>query len=275
MAVISHERAGLIGRLTLATLRRLGVPSDKIVVFVEPGEIPAYRANVTVRLAQGELGMVENRNKMVRAFDPGTRVLSVDDDVADVKALNESGKFLPATSEEFSRLCEAGFAALDLWGAGLWGISPIHNDLWARNYPEIQVGLPSLEGPFFGFVAGQVDMDVSVGPFEDVERCCKVYSSGLNVVRFNRFTHFQVNSSKGGRTRYNACREVRMLEMQYPTLVEHVQGRLANQSPCRARVRPRSAAANPRSMREVDELRRTISTRQLPKLDLTIHGGAE
>jgi hypothetical protein len=270
VAIVSHNRAQVVGKYTLSLLDRLGVSRDQVDFFVAPEQVPIYSKLDGVGVVEGKLGLAANRNYLIEHYPAGTRVLSLDDDLIGI-AIHRGEDLQEITAIEFGSMVEEGFDTLAPWRAALWGISPMHNDRFKA--PRLQVGAPSIEGPLFGFVAGQADLRVPLQTrYEDVERVCRAFENGWNVVRLGEYVHKQSTASAGGRgDRSNGCRDVRRLEQEYPTLVEHRFGKLASADPCRPAIRSRRWVDNPTSLDQIDDMRERIQFERPRELDSEIH----
>jgi hypothetical protein len=261
--------------LTLTTLHRLGVDASKVAVVVADDEIDLYsRAlyGMGVWVCPGRIGLGANRNAAMTKWSPGTPVVMLDDDLRYMRTMDEdTGKWRDMTYEEFAIMCLDGFSSLHRWKALVWGVCHVHNDLWARKLPKVQVGMVPLEGCLQGFFSYEnsallVPEDTRI--FEDITRCAQVYAAGYNLVRMNRYTYWQSESKKGGKSqRSNSCAEVRRLEQQYPGIIEHSVGFSTVSSTCRPWPKRGLCVADPESLEQVEALRsktRGISMSLIP-----------
>jgi hypothetical protein len=282
--ICTHDRPDGLAQNTLALLERLAVPLNRVTVFVTPANFDLYRAQLwmsgwtgkRVNVLPGDTGLGANRNFGMRYFPAGTPVLSFNDDIKDMKGMGDGGKWTPLTPDAFRSLTVMGFDLLEAWNGAVWGVCNLQNDLWARNLPDLQVGMPAVEGHFFGFIAGYEPLLVEdlVGEFEDIERGAQVFAAGKNVVKLNRFLHAQRKGkgSVGGHPQ-ETCARVRQLERRYPRLVEHSVGRDAGKAPCRPWPIKGRWVNNPGSLDDLDRLRAKITAEPGWLLrDPTIHG---
>jgi hypothetical protein len=281
IVICSHNRADTLATHTLSMLQRFNAPLDKTTIFVAENEIGVYRARLWetgwnrtgVRVLEGAPGLGPNRNVAMGHHLPGTRVLSLDDDVKDIRQML-GGKWSPMGIEEFNRMIESGFALLPAWNGGLWGVCNIMNDLWARRMPMIQIGMPIVQGPLCGFISPGVQV-WDDGEFEDVERVCRVWESGRYVIKLNEYAHWQSHSRKGGLqgSSARACEKTRQMEHRFPKLVEHTTGREPGKAPCRPWPRKGMWVNDPVSIEQVDALRRKVEKEPPRIVSTTIHDG--
>jgi hypothetical protein len=178
VAIPSYRRADVLKKNTLATLERYGVSDDRIHVFVaDEQELLDYRQALGERynLVVGALGKVEQQKFYNAYFEPGTPLLNMDDDIADVLELNAQGKLSPSR-ENMQKIVDIGFALCEKYGAKMWGLNPVSNGFFMRH--EATVGLRFLIGNFFGNYAG--DLAISGA---DREMQCDSGDDWLTTVR--------------------------------------------------------------------------------------------
>jgi hypothetical protein len=274
IVVPSGGRPHRLWDYSLGWLERVGL-LDQVVLVVAPAELAAYEAaSRGVPVVAGAAGLNGNRRFVASMFPDGTKVLSVDDDLRDVK-VSTRGDLVTATPPEVAAMIGRGFAALGKFRGGLWGISPNHDRRHADDPTGIRVGLPPVEGCIFGFISGRTVEPDPRTMFDDIERAAATFRAGWNVVQLNRFSHFQSASVDGGRldrARLNgACADVRRIERAYPDLVEHKFGTLAGQYPCRAAVRPKRSVSDPVTPAELAALRRRLATEKPRVVPAKLH----
>ena len=272
-AIVSYRRSGSISRHTLRMTDRLGL---KATVIVAEEEYDEYVAALPGRdIAVGRLGMVENRHAMLSMFPAGTRVLALNDDMKDVVySTGEAGRIMPLDPLAFHRRAEYGFSLLDYFGGAIWGINPSADRRFLANASQFSVGINSVEGCFFGFVAGQTDAlmlpeDEDNRTFEDMERICKAWTAGWNIIRLNQISYTQSRAMVGGRGAWeqgDECAKVLRVVRDYPRVAAHTFSKLTSQPKCRVNIRRRCTVANPTSLGQVDELRDKIMRGPIPQI---------
>jgi hypothetical protein len=275
----SHGRARSLRTRTLAMLERLGV-AHKAIVVVAPEDRDEYEAELPgVRFVRGKLGIIGNMNAVAEMMPTGYPVISMDDDLLDVK------KFVPADPDghrasyrsmnglDFDLMIRRGFALMEKFNGGMWGVSPTHDPFYCSD-KSFHVGARQVEGCMFGFVSGKTDAIrmTSHSAFDDMERVCRVFDSGMNVVRLNHYSHFQSMSTEGGkdaslRGAVNQCDEVQRIVREHPKVACHTFGKLPGQSHCRVNIRTRYASVgDPRSLAEVEAMRDKLAHSETPPL---------
>lgn len=159
VAVPTFRREDAIKRMTLAMLRANRIAPGSVTLFVaSASQAKAYAASLSGgefavfadRIVVGGAGVRAARNAIRAHFEPGTHVVSIDDDVRAVLAARK-GAFANADVRDIVR---DGALACDVYGAKLWGLYPVKNTYFMGARPF--AGLAFVQGQFFGCV---VDRD--------------------------------------------------------------------------------------------------------------------
>jgi hypothetical protein len=153
IAIPSYKRSELLASKTIALLERYGVDKEKITIFVADEQeasdyakvLPDYKIVVAIK------GLVKARVFYNNYYPKDTRILNLDDDMAELKQRNSADK-LEDYSGSFDDLVELGFSTCEKVGARLWGINPVSNAFFMGDY--ITVGLRYICGNFHGSYAG-------------------------------------------------------------------------------------------------------------------------
>lgn len=153
IAIPSYKRAELLKQKTIALLERFNVSKDKITIFVaneEEAEIykkalPDYTIVVAVK------GLLAARAFYNSYYPKDTRILNLDDDMAELKQRNAVDK-LEDYSGSFDDIVKLGFSICEAEGARLWGINPVSNAFFMKDC--VTVGLRYICGNFHGSYAG-------------------------------------------------------------------------------------------------------------------------
>ena len=272
IVVPSHGRSGSIQDRTLRMLAARGLRATVVVSQADLYDYVDALPGWDVR--EGLPGLVGNRNAIASMFPRDTRVLSIDDDVSDVVvSTGVDGRLRSLTADEFVELAERAFNLLDRYRGAIWGLNPSADRRFLANAPAFTVGISAVEACLFGFVSGRTDLTLPPsafsGAFDDMERICKVWTAGWNVIRVSQVGYLQSQSGAGGKgaaERANLCDEVGRVVRQYPLVATHTFGKLPNQSKCRVNIRRRCSVANPACLAEVEELRQRILDGPMPPL---------
>jgi Fe2+ or Zn2+ uptake regulation protein len=84
----------MIRQKTLATLKKLNIPNEKVHIFVDPDQVEAYKmefASEGYKVCKGDYGTRKNREAIVKYFAEGTHVISLDDDIEKILLKSRAG----------------------------------------------------------------------------------------------------------------------------------------------------------------------------------------
>jgi hypothetical protein len=152
VAIPSYKRAGICRDQTLKLLDKLKVDKSKIFVFVaDEAEYVDYRVTLgdEYQIIVGVKGISAQRRFYLNYFAKDTRVVSLDDDIAEL--LQKQGDKLVPYIGTMDELSEQMFALCEAEGARLWGINPVMNAFFMNDYTT--VGLRFICANFMGAYA--------------------------------------------------------------------------------------------------------------------------
>lgn len=187
VAIPSYNRPDTLVAKTLTYLRRSGIPDTWITVFVEPSQREPYmysliNADFAGRVAPGVPGIGNQRNLIEKHYPVGTRVLSVDDDISDVR-VKVTDKQTESLDDLFN-WAEQAFHHTEQFGAKIWGINPVLNPYFMKH--KVSTDLRYIIACFYGFIATHDDeLQVGCDDKEDYERSILYYRKHGVVIRFN------------------------------------------------------------------------------------------
>lgn len=153
VAIPSYKRAEICRDQTLKLLSNLKVEKAKIHIFVaDDAEYVIYRQvlGTDYNIVVGVKGISAQRRFYLNYFAKDTRVVSLDDDIAEL--LQKDGDKLVPYSGTLDELCEQMFGLCEQEGAKLWGINPVMNAFFMKDYTT--VGLRFICANFMGTYAG-------------------------------------------------------------------------------------------------------------------------
>lgn len=153
VAVPSYRRENICRDQTLAFLARHNIEQSRIFVFVaDEDEYVRYRATLgpTYNIIIGVKGISAQRRFYLNYFQKGTRVLSLDDDIADL--LGKKGEQLVPYTDNLVEFVEQMFDITEREGTTLWGINPVQNAFFMKD--SVTVGLRFICANFMGAIAG-------------------------------------------------------------------------------------------------------------------------
>lgn len=195
LAIPSRGRSASIQTATLATLQRGKVPRNRVTVWVTAADLPEYTAALPgwdVRDHGGPPGMAEARRAIASQYPVGTRLVQMDDDVRDVRALvpgipsrRRGGTLAPVA--DLDALFDHAFAHARRAGVTLWGVYPVANAYFMQQ--AFRVGLQLVVGPLWGTtVAHDSAEELRLGEKEDFERTFRYYLRDGAVGRMENVT---------------------------------------------------------------------------------------
>jgi hypothetical protein len=190
IVVPSYKRAAICNAKTLSTLHQLGIPKERINVFVVKEEYNLYLSTLNPlyynQLVIGVKGLVQQRRFIELSYPEGTRIVSIDDDI---QSLNLTFSQYKSADELFT----AAFEECDKQNCFLFGLYPCNNPLILQRNKEITSHLTFIIGAFYGFINQPHDEALALtispkynGNKEDVERSIKYFLRDGKVLRFNR-----------------------------------------------------------------------------------------
>jgi hypothetical protein len=154
IAIPSYKRAELLKNVTLKTLERYGANRDRITIFVaNEQQAEEYKEVIAdYRIIVAEIGQLNAYRFYHRHYyAEGTRLLNLDDDIYDIKQRNDLDKLEPYTGT-IDDLVKLGFDLCEKSGAKIWGINPVNNAYFMKDWAVI--GLRYICGNFYGNYAG-------------------------------------------------------------------------------------------------------------------------
>jgi hypothetical protein len=152
VAIPSYRRAEICKNQTLAVLERLKVDKERIHVFVaDETEEATYRSVIgdEYKIIVGVRGISDQRKFYHNYFPADTRIVSIDDDMAELLELGEN-KLIP-TEYTLDEIVEMGYSFAEKHGARMWGINPTMNHFFLKNH--ISAGLRYICANFMGTYA--------------------------------------------------------------------------------------------------------------------------
>jgi len=202
IAIPSYKRAELLKKTTLATLEKYGADKNRITVFVANEEQALeYRQVIgDYKIVVAKLGLLNARRFYHNYFASGTPLLNLDDDLQDLKQRNSSDK-LEDYKGTIDELVELGFGLCEKTGARLWGINPVGNGYFMKDWAV--VGLRYICGNLHGNYAGDpavvgADRPSDVSSGEDYETTIRSFLANGSVVRIEWLTSITKYFAAGG-----------------------------------------------------------------------------
>lgn len=200
VAIPSYQRADK--QITLEYLTSLGIPKERIYIFVQTIKDAAayarHESSATVIYTAAD-GVAKARNNILRYFGGAANILTMDDDVVGISRLRKD-KLVPITTrDEFTMFINRCFATAAR-DSTIFGIYPVHNAFFMSPTVSTAVTVNTVIGFSRGFNRW---FDESYKAKEDIELCARILQSGERVYRFN---FLAVNAKH--RTNVGGCHDI-------------------------------------------------------------------
>lgn len=183
VAIPSYQRAGKQG--TLEYLAALGVPKDRIYIFVQTeDDRDAYQqhagqANIVYAAADG---IAKARNNILRHFGGAKNVLMMDDDISAIGILRRGQLADIQSREELAENINRCFKVAQKHRAQVFGLYPVYNAFFMSRTISTAVTVNTVVGFCAGF---DMRMNETYKAKEDIELCARILNSGGSVFRYN------------------------------------------------------------------------------------------
>jgi hypothetical protein len=201
IAIPSYKRHKYLGDKTLKTLHNFGYEVKDIDIFV--GNIEEYELYKSeypeYNIIVGEVGMRQIREFIFNYYDEGTHVLSLDDDIIDIKMKNpdENDKSCLVKLENLKEIVDKGFNECIKNNTILWGIYPCDNHGFMKN--NMTTHLAFCVGWMWGCIIDKECLKLNISQYEDYERSVKVFKKYGKVIRLNNIcAKTKYNNNEGG-----------------------------------------------------------------------------
>lgn len=226
-AVPSYRRAQICHDRTLRLLSDLGVPRERVSVFVaDQEEAELYDRRLDPKTYDSIVvavpGMGAVRRYIQSYYAEGTELVSIDDDISGFYRKLHDKRYEELDGAEFETMVRLGFWSAKKVGARLWGIYPVLNPMFMKQ--RVNVGLSYIVGAFWGCVnSHDPGLAVSLDDKEDFERTLKFYIADGAVVRLESYSlKTAYYTTPGGmqetRTPERVDESARILVRRYPML---------------------------------------------------------
>ena len=201
IAIPSYKRPLVCKTRTVETLCKLGCEKKDMTIFVaDEQEEQIYKdADIGVQLVVGVRGLINQRRWYNHYYDAGTPILNCDDDIFDLKSVDQDGN-LKSYTHKLSDVVDHALEICNETKLKLWGICPYANAFYMKPYTT--VGLKYICGIFHGSFAGDPvlcgDDRVQVSSGEDFETTIRSYKMYGGVVRLDWLCPHTTYFASGG-----------------------------------------------------------------------------
>ena len=201
IAIPSYKRHKYLGDKTLKTLHNFGYEIKDIDIFVgNDEEYELYKSEYPeYNIIVGVVGMRQIREFIFNYYEEGTHVLSLDDDIIDIKMKNpnEDEKSCLVKLDNLKEIIDKGFKQCIENNTILWGIYPCDNHGFMKN--NITSHLAFCVGWMWGCIIDKECLKLNISQYEDYERTVKVFKKYGKVIRLNNIcAKTKYNNNIGG-----------------------------------------------------------------------------
>jgi hypothetical protein len=205
IAVPSYKRHETINEKSLATLKRYGIPSNKITVFVaNKDEEALYKASLKPgtygKIVVGVKGMHDIRNFITSYYAVGTKIVNIDDDIKGFLEYDESTKRKERPLKSLIGVIKRGFAECEKANTKLWGVYPVANGYFMK--PKVSTEIRYIIGSFWGCInpglKGADGIEITTEYKEDYQRTILYYKRWNAVVRLNMYAPISAYYTEAG-----------------------------------------------------------------------------
>lgn len=187
IVIPTHNRVDVLQKKTLPLLKRLGIPSKKITLFVSGGEqkkmyqegVPSSEYNEII--SKDVKGIGATKNAITAHYPEGKKIVIVEDDLNNLMKLSsDAKKLVPLT--DLDSVIKQGFDLCDKHKTILWGIYAVPNAFFMK--PAVSFDLKFIIGTCYGIInTKKIHLHTNVK--EDYELSLEVWERYGAIVRFN------------------------------------------------------------------------------------------
>ena len=187
IVIPSYHRDNIIQTHTLAYLERNNIDPNIVFIFIVEEDFELYDKipkRLFNKLIIGEKGIVYQREFIENYFEPGSKIISFDDDIKDLLFTVEQYENL----DTFFNLC---FDICIKEKSFIFGLYPVGNPFFANKNKLYSTHLTYICSAVFGYINKENNKNPRCvitrdnGNKEDVERSIKYFLEDGKVVRFN------------------------------------------------------------------------------------------
>lgn len=192
-----HREIFIWERGTLAFLKKMKIPKEKIILFVANQEQEKlYRNSVPKKLYSGKIviakkGVVNVRNFIVNYFPENAYVISIDDDIEDIQYKMNPKQLRSVTPVQLKNLFINSYHIMKQSGAYIWGINVVSNPFMMQDKIVTSSGI--IPAGFYGWINRKNMVNkIKNDSREDVERSIMYFKRDKVVIRYS-FITFKTN----------------------------------------------------------------------------------
>jgi hypothetical protein len=224
IAIPTYKRQDTLKEKTLKFLKVKNIPSENIFIFVaDEEEKEIYNQSICKddynKIVVGVKGILNQRHFIIDYFNEGKYIVSIDDDIDDIKELTEDNKL---ESVNLLKLIQDSFKLIKQHNLTFWGITMISNKTWMKQ--KINTNLGIAPAGFYGFINDKT-MKNKISNFsrEDVERSIHYFNKEGALMRYqNIMMKTKMKKGDGGiQADYNVKERQKQEELYNIELMNH------------------------------------------------------
>jgi len=202
IAIPSYKRHEAIKEKTLATLKKYGIPPNKITVFVaNKDEEALYKQSLKPgtygKIVVGVKGMHDIRNFITGYYPIGTKIVNIDDDIKGFLEYDETLKRKEKPLKSLLAVIKKGFSECEKAKTKLWGVYPVANGYFMK--PKVSTEIRYIIGSFWGCInPGIKEIEITTEYKEDYQRSILYYKKYGAVVRLNMYAPISAYYTEAG-----------------------------------------------------------------------------
>lgn len=222
VAILSYQRAEKLKASTLRNLIAHSVDLDRVAIFVNNEEEKTnYERDISgVKIVACNTSTLCETKSFVNQYYPvGTHIVSLDDDIQEIRFLNNDKTLIATLNRMFELLHEEN--------ATLFGVYPCYtsNNFYMKE--RVAVGFQFIIGMMFGYInKGTVYPEVCP---EDKWLSCELYKQDGKTLRYEGLVIKSRHFAPGGLTDYRKKNDMidkhRKLENCFPDLLVYITKR--------------------------------------------------
>jgi hypothetical protein len=201
IVIPTYKRSETIKNGTLLFLKRNNIPKNKIILFVaNEQEKQNYKKYVPLNMYSGKivigvLGIMQQRNYIVKYFPENAYLISIDDDINDIlinKTTNKkNGELCSISPNQLKYLFNSSYHLMKQNGAYIWGINLVSNPFMMSH--KINTNLGIIPAGFYGWINRHSMVNkIYNSSREDVERSIMYFNKDQIIIRY-MFITFKTN----------------------------------------------------------------------------------
>lgn len=174
---------------TAVYLKFMGIPKEKIFIFVNSDECEAYKQNYTAIcnvIDRGNIGSIPEARNFILDYFKDDEIVMMDDDISVISVGSKEKKFKEIPSGRLEEVFTKMFTVTGQLKGFMFGLYPVYNEYFMNNDISTKVTVNTILGFRKKF---PLRFDNNYIAKEDIELCGRILNVGGNVIRFNNVAY--------------------------------------------------------------------------------------